>query len=153
MTNANKKQDEVLPAIRRAGFQRANVTGCFWVAVIPNDHTIDDVLCPEYWAHIADSTFMGIYNEITCVWEDKMEVAKLFVRDYTDVSAAVEVMFHEDYRNKEVKQLDRVERYTIAWSDPKRKHVITDSTTGMVVKEGVQAKKDAEKFVEDLISK
>lgn len=92
--------------IKRGDMSPSNVLGVTHIAKVKINHTLEDIMKPEYWAHVAGESFRGFYNEIKAVWEDNSKVAILFVRSYDKAGATVGLLSFHDFDKAAVPQPD-----------------------------------------------
>lgn len=93
------------PQLRPASFKRADYARTSWVADIPYGVSFEQILVPEYWAHIASQ--LRDPNRGKNGWGDLIEVypedmsyyAVLFVRDCGAAWAKVAIVMKVDFED------------------------------------------------------
>ena len=159
MTNTAKKEDNTqLKTIKIRDITTFNVRGTDWIMTVEPDVEIDDMLRPEYWTHVAGSTFRGELNYIHVLWKDKSRLAKLYVIDYNNLYASVKVVEYFDFRKPEaetakeeskIKEIEKpAARFTVKWSGPNTKFKIIRVSDDAVMADNIKTKEEAEAQVE-----
>jgi hypothetical protein len=117
------------------------------VTVAP-EVTIDEILDPVFWTHVAGATFRGVYNEVIVEWEDKSAMARLYVRQYDSSFAKMELLEHHQFDNGSLIPIS--EKYNIQWMGPFAKYRVVRKEDGQVMRENILSKKDAQDFIDEL---
>jgi len=130
---------------------RSPVSRIEWDVTVSPETKIEDLLTPSFWTHVSDSTFSGENNIVNVYWEDKSQVAFLYVRYYDNTSAKMELLDHKVFGDK----VDIVapEKYEIKWSGPNTRFRIIRLSDGQVLRENLSSKDDAALFVKELESR
>jgi hypothetical protein len=81
--------------LQAARFMPAEYTRVIYQAVPEDGATIDDVLKPEYWAHVAHKLKPG--HRIEILAEDGSWFAEILVRDVGRVWAKVALLRHKEF--------------------------------------------------------
>lgn len=121
--------------IRESSVKELEYVRLTWHATIPKEHSLEDILRPDYWRHKARSIKPGEVIEV--VAEDRSFYGRLFVHRANPVELFVKVI--------EIVRFDKVAPvltdYTIEWKGPKRKYSILIGDK--IVSDGHDTKEDA----------
>ena len=107
---------------------------------------IEEILKPEYWAHVAKQFQPGTRLEVTP--EDRSWFAELYVRSNTNNSVSVAVLRHIKFDSAPKPAADNGEPYEIKHRGGAGWSVIRKSDKVPVFEKG-QSKLDAERWVEE----
>lgn len=103
-------------------FKLAEYARASFVATIPANITLQDILEPSYWAHVASSmqTQLRPTDRIECVWEDFSQCAEVLVIRPTKVSATVALLWAVDMRsgNADIDMGAELSNYLIRFAGP-----------------------------------
>lgn len=93
-------------------------------AVTPEHGTdFDDLLKPDYWAHVAQQMRIGSVIEVRP--EDGSYYAELFIRDCGRLWAKVAVLRKIDFADAAAESLEAEDpSFSVAWHGPHAKHVV-----------------------------
>lgn len=127
---------------------RSNQRRIEWDVVVSADTTLDDLLNPIFWSHVSGSTFNGDINYCDVHWEDKSQLAKLYVKQYTGSAAKMELLQYWNF-DKSAK-LDLPEDYDIKWTGPSTKFRVIRKKDNQVIRDGFASKEDAGAFINTL---
>jgi len=119
MTNPAKKE-ELLKSLHARNITRFNVQGSEFIATVTPDIEVSDLLDPKFWTHVSGQHFMGELNYVHVMWEDKSQLAKLYVVEYENTYARMELLEHYDFRDQEtsVASIPKEEVYEASWGGP-----------------------------------
>jgi hypothetical protein len=130
---------------------RAPTSRIEWDVTVDPDTKIDDLLEPGFWAHVAGATFNGSNNLVNVYWEDKSQIAFLYVRYYDSVSAKMELLDHKVFGSKV--ELTAPDKYEVKWTGPNTKHRVVRLSDGQTLKENISSKEDAALFIKEYESR
>lgn len=141
------KQDRSLKLSPTRKMRRANEDSVTYNVTVPVETALDDLLNPVYWAHHA-GLFTGQINYVRVHWEDKSQLVHLYVREYTQTAAKMELLDRWDF--DESVSLVVPERYAITWTGPNTKYRVTRIEDQQVIRDSFSNKSDALAFIEKL---
>lgn len=125
-----------MPTLDRIRFKSAEYVFTVHNAVIPLEHTLEQVLEPEYWSGIAGSGLLRPSDQIRCEWEDQNRITDLYVRRVGKTWADVLVRLDSDFREKSAPQLPKeaASKYKLQWRGPHHRWSIIHIESGEVIK-------------------
>jgi hypothetical protein len=126
---------------------RSPSTRIEWDVTVPVDTTIDDLLSPVFWSHVSGSTFGGQNNLITVYWDDKSQIAELYVSHYDHAGAKMRLLSHVVF--DEPKITDSSDGYKVTFSQSQKKYKVTRVADGAVIKDDFATKSEALDFIEE----
>lgn len=141
----SQKQNK-LPVTRMP--TRSNVRRTEWDVFVPPETTVDDLLNPVFWAHVAGSTFQGKINYVDVHWDDNSQLCRIYVRNYNNSAAQMELLDHWDFDKNTT--LDVPDDYIITWSGDQTKYRVIRRSDNQVIRDGFVAKPEALAFIEKL---
>lgn len=111
--------------------------------------TIDEVIKPEYWVHIAKQ--FNPSDKIEVVPEDGAYYAELYVLSVTAGGVKVAVLSHHSFEADNLADFISTgdSGYTSLWRGPKARHCVLRKSDNYVVKEGFSSKAEADKWIAD----
>lgn len=130
---------------------RSPTTRIEWDVTVDVETTIGDLLNPVFWSHAAGSTFNGQNNLITVYWEDKSQIAELYVQHYDHAGAKMRLLSHIVF--DDVKVTEVTSGYEAKWIDASRKFGVTRLSDQTLIKDGIKSKAEALAFIEEYKSK
>lgn len=132
---------------------RAPATRIEWDVTVDVETSVDDLKNPMFWSHVSGATFHGPNNIVNVYWEDKSQLAVLYVRYYDQTSAKMEVLEH--YVFDKASTIVSPDKYEVKWSGPNTKFKVIRLADGQTIKEGISSKEDAAEFIKnhDLMTK
>lgn len=113
-----------------------------WRLVLSESQKVEDLLKPDFWAHIAQR--IEAHSIIEVVSEDGNEYARLFVRDAGKLFVKVSILEHKVFH--ESKEQDDKDSLKVKWRGPNAKFCLVQGDT--VIEKGFALKEDAEKAKE-----
>lgn len=124
-------------------FTAENSNVVFYLPVEPGT-TIEDVLAPEFWAHVSRRMSPG--NRIEIFAQDFW--AMLIVRSAGKVDAVVQVLQHVELGDAKAATATG-SLYDVVWRSPTRKWGVIRISDKAVVKEDIQTKEQALEWVKN----
>lgn len=124
---------------------RSPSTRIEWDVTVDPDTTVDDLLHPAFWAHVSGVTFSGSNNLVNVYWEDRSQIAFLYVRYYDNVSAKMELLDHKVFGEKVT--LSAPDKYDVKWGGPNNKFKVIRKSDGQTIRENLSSKEDAADFI------
>lgn len=115
----------------------------FWLAVIEHGTPYDEVLKPDFWAHVAEPRRMKIGDEIVVVPDDGSYRAKLFVRDVGRVWVKVEELTKKDFDAVVAPVGDTASEFRVEWKGPHHKHSVVRISDNEIIQGGFKSAGDA----------
>lgn len=128
------------------GLKEAEYVRHVFRATVPNDTTINDVLKPDFWAHVAAKLHNTDIIEV-CP-EDESWFAQLIVRSASRLHAKCAVLRHQSF-NADKKTAEPEGPFSIKHNGPKAKWCVIRRVDKALVKEGFASKEEAAKWTED----
>jgi hypothetical protein len=126
---------------------RSPSTRIEWDVTVDAETTVEDLLNPIFWSHAAGSTFNGQNNLVTVYWDDKSQLAELYVQSYSHTGAKMQLLSHYVFDDVALEKNDG--EYKISFAGPVKKFKISRDIDGVVIKDGIQTKSEAIKFLEE----
>jgi len=140
-TFINKDRVRKLPesALKRPNY----VSTSPWSIILPDGYTVEDMLKPSFWAHVARLFDPNVHNFIEVLNEERTIYARLYVRAIQEQQMVVEnVTFPPDYKGKDKyfifgpqPQSDDDRKLKAKWNVGKRGWDVV-SATGQLVQDG-----------------
>lgn len=142
-------------------FKSADHYHNYWCAALAAEHTIEDVLKPEFWSHIAGSLKPGDliriqpeqndFYAIVIVMAAQRGFAKVKIIDFVDLTKPTAIVSGSD--SAVLTDADDTpppgEEYIVAWKGPQHKHVVIRKSDNVRLKEGFSEKAAAEQWLRD----
>jgi hypothetical protein len=111
-----------------------------WVANIEADVTVDEILVPEFWAHMAAQ--LKPYDHIEARAEKGEWVADLVVLGCDRTWAKVALKAKYNLTTKDV-SLSHAQKHTVEWKGPQHRWGVIRTSDSAMVKSGFQEKGEA----------
>jgi len=128
-----------------------NVRGTQYIVDVEPDVCIEDLQDPKYWTHVAGTEFKGDIVILHVYWQDRMQYARLFVRDYGHAYAAVEVLEHHKFGKVKPEIAAVVDpKFKAVWQNPSHRYKIVRISDGEVMIPFVDKKDEAAREVAKL---
>lgn len=108
--------------------------------------SLDDVLRPEYWSHVA-SQLRPHHRIVVDAW-DGTWTATLFVRAATKTDAVVALMSKADMGEPVQPSVDG---YRVGWGGPHHKHRVVRESDKAVIEHGFDTAEAAEMWLRDYL--
>jgi hypothetical protein len=105
---------------------------------------LEDILQPEYWAHVAKQLHVNDRIEVVAV--DGAWYAELLVQSCSNIHAKCAVLAHKEFHKPAVKT-DAKAPYYFAYRGESAKHSVMRTSDKAVVKEGFDSKAAAEDWL------
>jgi hypothetical protein len=144
--NEEKKTEArklIVPRFKDAAYER-NI----WQASIENGVTFDEVVKPEFWAHVAAK--LKANDHIEVVAENGEYFGELLVIDSGRLWAKVAVLRFVELAAQEVPAAlltSAASGYRVEYKGPTLKHVVIRLSDNQIVQEGIPRKNEAELWV------
>ena len=124
-----------MPTLDRIRFKSAEYAFQIHSAIIPKEHTIEDVVQPEYWSVIAGSGLLRDGDEIRMVWETDTRLVRAFVIQTGRTWAHIKILENYDLQQ----QVDQVlpkeaSKYEVFWRGRQHRWGIRDRKTKDLIK-------------------
>lgn len=140
MTSAPRKPTRLIPAEHER---------TVWDHVPDEGVTLEQILEPEYWQHIAPR--VRAWDRIEVRWADSTRFVELMVRSAGQKEAHVTVMHDVDLGDEVEEVVDTLSPYEVKWKGPKYKHAVVRKSDGEMVKGEFQTKGAAAKWIANRI--
>jgi hypothetical protein len=126
---------------------RSPSTRIEWDVTVEVGTTIEDLLNPIFWSHAAGSTFNGQNNLVTVYWDDKSQIAELYVRHYDHAGAKMHLLSHVIFDAPET-DVD-LDDYKVSFAGPVKKFKVSRVADGIVIRDGIPSKAEALEFIKE----
>lgn len=114
-----------------------------WAAYIEDGHSFDEVMKPEYWAHVAGHKNVKIGDRILVRPDDGSYFAELYVRDVGAAWAKVAVTsLHKWEVQTEAGEVEG-DDFEIQFKGPLLLHVVTRKRDGVRLKDTLRTRQEA----------
>jgi len=111
-------------------------------------HSVEDLLRPEYWAHIAPRFTSG--DMIEAVWEDSSRYAQLYVLRAELDLVSVALLYKVDLaKTPSTRDFSEEEFYEVKWKGPLHKFTVVRKSDGKELAKEFKTKHEAEEFIVD----
>lgn len=151
MNNAAKKEDPTLKhntvCLGANKLQDATFGMRVLHCIIPQSHTLEDILEPTYWKHNAH--IVAPFTKIYCDFEDGRRFLMLNVIANDRTWAKVEVLIDTksgQSHDEEVEELQEAgdEEYQVVWKGPAHKWTVVRKQDGETIQKGIKQKEEAQ---------
>jgi len=112
-----------------------------WIVDIDPARTVDEILEPGYWAHVAVQ--MEPLDKIEARWEDGSRIVQLRVRFCERTYAKVKVIGIEELGSVVTEAPATSQLHTIDWKGPVLKFAVIRNTDKVVVQSGFKERSQA----------
>lgn len=142
-------QEERNLALHANRFKTAEYVRQLYRIVPPEGHTMDDIVKPDYWAHVAPKLRIGDHIEVFP--DDQSFWADLLVISAHRLSAVVQVLQYVEIDANRVTEFPT--GYNVEWKGPQHKFSILKGTSEdfVYVKDGFETKQEAQKALDDYL--
>ncbi len=120
-----------------------------WVVNAEEGTTIQDVLTPGYWAHMAAQ--MQVYDRIDVRLETGQWLLELIVLDVGRNYARVYLAHRHDFAEVDMDVPTNAITHKVEWKGPQRKHVVIRLSDSAAIQEGFSTKSEAMAWMENHI--
>lgn len=148
---AVKKQPALIPSdLKLADYDRNR-----FLARPPEGTTLEDVLKPDFWAHVSRQFRPGGGDIIEVFPMDGAYYAELFVAECRKTGLVNQVRLVKlNYTPLSTdatvnKQVEAEGAYRIVYRGPEKKHTVTRVADNTIVSEGHATKQDAQKWIDE----
>jgi hypothetical protein len=117
-----------------------------YVVTPPEGTTLDDMLKPEYWAHVAYR--LKPDDMIRALPEDRSFYASLVVRTAHRLSARMDVVHYIERGEPEADTV--AGDYSVGWGGPAHRYRVIRNSDKEVIQHGFADKGDALKFIDKM---
>lgn len=132
------------PVLQTDRFGDAEQKAHFFIVDVEVGNTLEQVMDPAYWAHVAVN--MDPFDHIEARWEDGSQIAHLVVyaceRHYAKVVLDRLIKIEANAARGEPAAKHKVE-----WKGPHHKHVVIRTADSKVVQSGFKTRFDAETWM------
>lgn len=126
-------------AIKAAEFARQ-----VWRIIVPRGTTVEDMLKPTYWGHVAAQLRTG--DKIEAVVEDNSGYFEFYVRFARRLEAAVSLISQSDLPAAEITE-DLVKEYRVEFRGQRAKWSVIKGKE--VVKQGIESEGEAQAWLDN----
>jgi len=136
---------KILP-LKASRFKETVAVSNFWT-IIPDEATkFEDLLVPEYWAHVAAR--LRTSDIISVVAEDGSYYAQLYVAVAGSKYAKVVPLFKADLESA-IEETPALVTHVVKFKGPILKHCVIRLSDKEIISQGHSAKQDAENWLRD----
>lgn len=135
------------PTILPAAFGLAEHKRHDFVADVPPELKVEDLLEPGYWAHVAVE--MQPFDFIEARWEDGSRIAHLRVVFAERTYAKVKLIDVEELGEESAEEPEVSLTHDIKWRGPANKYCVIRKSDGMVVQKGFRERSAAINWLVD----
>lgn len=111
-----------------------------WVVDAAEGTIVEDVLDPQYWAHVASQ--MQLYDRIEVLVETGEWMLELVCTGVGRNWAQVQILSRHDL-TPPVEAMSAAARYSVDWKGPARKFAVIRKSDSQIVQEGFANRNDA----------
>lgn len=131
--------------VKEAQIQRFEFDNTVWSVSVDANTPYEEILKPEYWAHVVLPKNMKIGDEIKAKSVTGEWFAWLMIRDCGNTWAKVEVLFKKDFEAAKP-EADGVSipGFKVEWQGIANKFVVIREKDGAVISQGHKRKSDAQ---------
>lgn len=131
-------------SIKESHVQRAEFGNTVWRADIDPGTPFEEILRPEFWAHVTVPRSFNPGDKIELYPQDGSYYAMLLVRDCGATWAKVEVLLEKKFEaGRDPVNID-TSGYEVHWQGPVNKYVVIRLSDKAVISKGFKAKEDAQ---------
>lgn len=127
--------------ISEARFHEATFNRNVWSIIPEFGTTKEDILRPEYWAHI--SIKLKPMDKIEVVFEDMSQYIELMVVDSGRVWTKVVVISEKMLENVEQELPKELKQFEVKWQGPHNKYVVVRLKDNEILKKEISSKEEA----------
>lgn len=129
-------------------FQQAEHARTVWRVVAEEGTTIEDVLKPQFWAHVAHT--MARFDRIEVLADDETWFLDLIIRDCGRGFAKVAILAKTEFEAS-VEKATSIEGFEIAWKGPKRRWSVIREEGRAPIKDNFPGKAQALAWVQEFV--
>jgi hypothetical protein len=146
-TKTNVRHHAQVPA-----FQPAEQFRQTWIFTAPIDHTIEDMLRPEYWMHVADK--LRHYAHVECYAEDGTFYAEFLVVGKTANTARMALLNKVDLRavTEPIDMAKELEAYVIRYAGPTNGFNVVRRADGRIMRGGLLTEQEARTWLLNFVA-
>lgn len=143
--------NKVVGARKPTRLKEAEHSRNIWLLSVPSDITLDNLLQPDFWAHVGAQ--LRPCARIEVVPEDMSWFAELIVLDCGRLWAKVAPLRFVELAGKaDVPTPSAADAYKVEFKGPIKKHVVIRQSDKVIVQEGIAQKEDAHRWIADHIN-
>lgn len=109
-------------------FHVAEYSRQVWHIIPDAEHTIEDLLRTEYWAHTCSK--MSINDHIEAIWDDGNTYAEFKVLNKGDTWAKVALIHKADLSKSDAEAPEKKEMFEVKWRGPRLKWAVERLSDG-----------------------
>jgi len=118
--------------------------------IVPQSHTLKDILEPTYWKHNAH--ICAPFTKIYCDFEDGRRFVMLNVIANDRTWAKVEVVLDSKSSQSHAEEVAELQEagdgeYSVKWNGPAHKFVVVRNEDGEIIQKGIPQKEEAEAWL------
>jgi hypothetical protein len=150
-------KEETMTTLSQSRFKMAEHYCNHWAAVLQAEHSIEDALTPEFWAHNAGVMKPGDtirllpekqdFYALLIVMAAARGYAKVKVLDFVDLTQPTIIV--EQGTGEQIADEPVMEDLEVAYKGPHLKHCVIRKSDKHILKDCISAKADAEQWMRD----
>lgn len=133
-------------SLNQSRFKSAEYVRSVWAVTAEEGMRVEDMLKPDYWAHVASS--LKPWDKIEVRAEDGAFYAELIVMQASRNWAKVRVV-HQVELNEALPEGTDVDGHIVKWSGPHAKWRVIRASDKSVIHEGASSEAEAKKWLDD----
>lgn len=140
---AEKPKTDIRHHAQVQAFKPAEQFRQTWIFTAPIDHSVEDLLRPEYWMHVADQ--LRHYAHVECYAEDGTFYAELLVVGKTANTARMALLNKVDLRavTEPIDMAKELEAYVIRYAGPTNGFNVVRRADGRIMRGGLLTEQEA----------
>ena len=115
-----------------------------WIVNAELGTTLEDLMQPEYWAHMAEQ--MKVYDHVEVRAEDESWLANLIVRRVERSAAVVHLLQFFEFTSK-VQLTPVAVKHEVQWKGPQRKFAVIRTSDAECIKDEFVSRDDAVRWI------
>jgi hypothetical protein len=138
--------------LRESRMQRVEFKNTFWDVVVEAGTPFEEILQPEFWAHVIRGKNLMAGDEIRVRPDEGHYLARLFVRDVGPLGnwAKVALLEKFDFDGEQTQSGDQdIDGFEIKFQGPVNKHVVVRKKDGAVIMQGISTRVEAAAWLSD----
>jgi hypothetical protein len=147
LQSIGQAQGKPSPKLRESQIARIEQRRTTYDASIPSGIAYEEILKPEFWAHVAQKLAPGDF--IIAESEDGTFLAELYVRNRGHNWATVFPLRHHNFDELSSVGDEAIPGFEIMWKGRVQKHVVVRKADGQIMASGMSLKQEAVAWLAD----
>tara|TARA_R110000751_G_scaffold146443_2_gene250414 strand:- start:140 stop:655 length:516 start_codon:yes stop_codon:yes gene_type:complete len=141
-----KPVEDAVKKLSGSGIKQADFARQLLRILPEQNHTVEDTLRPEYWAHVAPK--LQITDKIEALWKDNTRYAEYIVVDKGTQWAKVVLISDVDFsKSKETKAPKQPTQFAVSYGNHEVKYIVTRLSDGERMSKDHKTQEDAEAWM------